>query len=75
MNLYLKGQHNLSLDMEGVVDALDNFEKAIELDPEFALAYAGKGHAYISSSAYGFLPMDKALMEARKAANKSIFTG
>lgn len=71
-DLYLKGQHYLSLDMEGVSDALVAFEKAIELDPEFAQAYAGKGHTYISASAYGVLPVSQALMEARKAANKSI---
>jgi len=71
-DFYLKGQHYLSLDMDGIVDALINFDKAIELDPEFALAYAGKGHAYIGSGAYGMLPMDRAIMEARKAANKSI---
>jgi len=69
---YLKGQYYLSLDMDGVVDALDNFGKAIDLDPEFALAYSGKGHAYLSSGAYGILPMGQALLEARKTVNKSI---
>jgi tetratricopeptide (TPR) repeat protein len=68
----LKAQHYLSLDTDGVSDALKTFEEAIELDPEFALAYAGQGHAYISASAYGVLPVSKALMEARKAAKKSI---
>lgn len=71
-DLYLKAQHYLSLDTEGISDALKAFEEAIALDPEFAIAYAGKGHAYISASAYGILPVGEALMEARKAAKKSI---
>jgi len=71
-DLYLKAQHYLSLDTEGISDALKAFEEAIQLDPEFAIAYAGIGHAYISASAYGLLPVGKALMEARKAAKKSI---
>ena len=71
-DFYLKGLHAISLDMDGIDDALNYFQKAIELDPEFALAYAGKGDAYLNASAYGILRVDKAMMEARKAAKKSI---
>jgi len=69
---FLKGKYAASLDVEGAEDALEYYHKAIELDPEFALAYAGLGGAYINYSAFGLMPMDKALLEARKAAKKSI---
>jgi len=71
-DLYLKGVYALSRDVEGTVDARNYFQKAIELDPEFALAYAGKGDAYLNFAAYGIIPGNEALMEARKAAIKSI---
>ena len=71
-DLYLQGLHYLSMDVEGTVSALESFQHAIELDPEFALAYAGKGDTYLSYSAYGLIPIDEALLESRKAANKSI---
>jgi adenylate cyclase len=71
-DLYLKGLYAMARDVEGVSDALIYFEQAIELDPEFALAYAGKGDAYLSSSSFGLIPIDKALLEARKATKKSI---
>jgi len=71
-DLYLKGLYSLSRDVEGTIDALNYFQKAIELDPEFALAYAGKGDAFLNYSAYGIIPGEEALMEARKAAKKSI---
>jgi TolB-like protein/cytochrome c-type biogenesis protein CcmH/NrfG len=71
-DLYLKGLHSLSLDVEGFVEALNYFQKAIALDPKFALAYAGLGDAYVNASGYGLIPLDKAMVEARKAAKKSI---
>jgi TolB-like protein/class 3 adenylate cyclase/Tfp pilus assembly protein PilF len=71
-DFYLKGVYSLMRDVEGTVDALNYFKKAIELDPEFALAYAGKGDAYLNYAAYGIIPGDEALLEARKAAKKSI---
>jgi TolB-like protein len=71
-DLYLKGLYALSLDVEGVTDALEYFQKAIELDLGFALAYAGKADAFVGASGYGVMPVDSALAEARKAAEKSI---
>jgi len=69
---YLKGKYYLTRDLEGTIKAMDYFQKAIELDPEFALAYAGKGDAYINYSAYGIIPNNEAYLETRKAALKSI---
>ncbi len=45
--LYLKGrQMFLQLTPEGASKALDHFHHAIDLDPGYALAYAGVGYVY-----------------------------
>ncbi len=72
-DFFLKGQYSLSMDVKGSREALEYFQKAIDLDPDFALAYAGKGNAYLNASAYGVMAVNEALPEARKAAKKSIF--
>ena len=46
--------------------AIEQFQKAIDLDPEFALAYAGKGEAFINYSAHGIIPNNEAYLETRK---------
>jgi len=71
-DFYLKGIYSLMQDVEGTVSARDYFQKAISLDSEFALAYAGLGDAYLNYAAYGIIPMNEAYVEARKAAKKSI---
>ena len=41
---YLKGKYSMGmLSQEGIQIAMDQFQKAIELDPEFAQAYGGLG--------------------------------
>jgi len=69
---YLKGIYALSRDVEGTVDARNYFQKAIDLDPDFAQAYAGLGDAFLNHAAYGIVPANEALTNARKAAIKSI---
>jgi TolB-like protein/Tfp pilus assembly protein PilF len=44
---YLKGRHEFYRDTEsGLLSALDWYEKAIQADPNFALAYSAMAHAY-----------------------------
>ena len=44
---YLKGRFNFAKRTpEGLTTALENFEKAIEIDPLYALAYAGMAQVY-----------------------------
>jgi len=69
---YLKGKYYLIRGIEGNIKAMEYFQKAIELDPEFALAYAGIGDAYIDYSVNGIISNSEAYLEVRKAALKSI---
>ncbi|MDZ7720214.1 MAG: protein kinase [Balneolaceae bacterium] len=45
---YLKGRASLQepANLEMIDDAVQHFENALDIDPEFALAYAGLGEAY-----------------------------
>ena len=71
-DLLLKGVYFLNKDYEGTKKAMDCFQKAIELDPEYAEAYALIGDAYINYAAYGFLSSADAFSNARTAAQKAI---
>jgi len=68
---YLRGRYMASkYTEEGMKKAIDYFRRAIEIDPAFALAYAGLAMAYWNVSAVHFAPrevMPKARDVARKA--------
>jgi TolB-like protein/DNA-binding winged helix-turn-helix (wHTH) protein/Tfp pilus assembly protein PilF len=55
-SVYLKGmellEDRISLRSEGLRESLQYFEEAIELDPQFARAYAGQAAAYWLLSSY-----------------------
>lgn len=56
-DLYLRGRYHWALrTREDHYRAIRYFEQAIELDPEFALAYAGLGSAYGTLGARGLAP-------------------
>ena len=70
---YLRGRHlwnNWSL--ETFRRALEHFEKAIELDPSYALAYAGLGDAYGALSYYGHIAPANGFPRAGAAARRAI---
>ncbi len=51
--------------------AIENFEKAIAIDPAYASAYAGVADSYTELSFFSFSPID-ARSSARDAANKAL---
>ena len=55
-NFYLKGQHTIKtakgLDIE-LKTAIDYYQQAIDLEPNFALAYAGMANAYVYQTYWG----------------------
>jgi len=70
---YLKGRH-LLLDNKTdatVAVALQYFQRAIELDPNFALAYAGLADAY-GEQADADQPSEKALALSKQAALRAL---
>jgi tetratricopeptide (TPR) repeat protein len=55
-----------------LAEAIDDFNRAIELDPSFALAYAGLADSYRLQVEYSGLPLDKTLAKAQAAADRAL---
>jgi tetratricopeptide (TPR) repeat protein len=69
---YLIGRfHTLQYTPEGNQKAIEHLNKALQLDPTYALAYAGLADAYAASSE-SLLPPREALSKARVAAEKAL---
>ena len=57
---------------EGYRKAVDDFQRAISLDPGYSLAYSGLADAYSLLGSYGEMPMRDAKEKARTAAQKAV---
>ncbi len=72
ISVYLKGKellnNRISTRAEGLQQALDYFKQAIELDPQFARAYAGEAAAYWLLSSYD-LSLDRETYFAKAEAS------
>jgi adenylate cyclase len=69
---YLKGCHFLSVHTkEGFEKGLDYFEKAIELDPNYALAYLGIANSYFLLNSYSFSAGNETLDVINNAIEKA----
>jgi serine/threonine-protein kinase len=70
--LYLRGrQMFLQLTPEGASKALDHFHHATELDPDYALAYAGVGYVY-AVGAGTYEEPGEAMRKAREASLQAL---
>lgn len=69
---FLKGSYFLTKDFMGTEKAMEYFQKAVELDPDYATAYARIGETYIIYGGYGIMPHAEAYINARKYAQKAI---
>ncbi len=60
--------------VESVQQSLDLFRQAIEMDPNYAAAYAGLADAYITAGSYGnsFLAPQVAMPKAKESAEKAL---
>jgi TolB-like protein/DNA-binding winged helix-turn-helix (wHTH) protein/Tfp pilus assembly protein PilF len=71
--LYLLGRYHWNKrTSEGFKKAVENFEKAIAIDPNYALAYAGVADSYILIGYFGALPMKEAMPKAKMAAERAL---
>jgi len=72
-NLYLQGRH---FWIQGRKDDLDKsieyFKRALEIDPNYALAYAGMAVTYNSYGWFLYLPNKDIIPQARTAAMKAL---
>jgi TolB-like protein/DNA-binding winged helix-turn-helix (wHTH) protein/Tfp pilus assembly protein PilF len=70
--LYLKGRYYWNkYTKEGLTKAIEYFDRAIELDPSYALAYTGLADSYYRLS-NAYLPPKETLPKARKSAMKAL---
>ncbi|MDH3745876.1 MAG: protein kinase [Acidobacteriota bacterium] len=72
-NLYLQGQHFGKLtSQEDLARAVDYFEEALALDPDYAPAWAGLAAARIAQTNQAYQPFDDGFRLAREAAMRAI---
>ena len=70
--LYLKGRYFQSKRLEGYPKAIDYFNRATVLDPNYSHAYSGLGFVYFYMAAYGLIPPKEAYPKAKELAEKAI---
>lgn len=72
-NLYLHARQRWRLrTAEGIRDAIRYYEAAVELEPEFARAWAGLGESYVNLSNLGNVSPAEALTLAERASDRAI---
>jgi serine/threonine protein kinase/Flp pilus assembly protein TadD len=72
-HLYLKGRfYWAKRTEEGLYKGIQYFRQAIELDPTYALAYAGIAEGYVPLTVYGHLAPKDAGPKARAAAQAAL---
>ena len=70
---YLRGRHYGEGRYEkGLETALRYFEKAVEIDPEYALPHTGVADSYAVLGMYGYLRPEKAGERAKAAAERAV---
>ena len=70
--LYLQGRQLMIGSSREMNKAEEYFRKAIDLDPDFALAYANLGYAYVIQAYHSTMGRDEALDKARDAVRKAL---
>jgi TolB-like protein/Flp pilus assembly protein TadD len=71
--LYLQGLHAADrTEQQGLEHAVSNFQRALELDPSFALAASGLSTAYFVLGQFGFMPPAVAFEKARQGAQHAL---
>jgi tetratricopeptide (TPR) repeat protein len=71
--LYLKGRYHIfKLTPPEIQKGMAYFKQAIEVDPNYALAYVGLSDAYRSFALSGETPATEVLPKAKAAANKAL---
>jgi len=72
-NAHLRGRFQwYRRTREGVLGSIESFQQAVELDPNYARAYAGLSDAYAISSNFGWRRSHDVMPLARKAANRAL---
>lgn len=71
--LYLKGlYHNNKHTAEGWLKGIEFFEQAIQIEPEYAPAYAGIGICCTTLYIFGVLPPDRTISKWKAAVSRAL---
>ena len=70
--LYLKGRFYMSRRGVSLLTSIQCFQKAIELDPNFALAHSAYADTHLLVATYGLLPPVKVMTVAKHSAEKAL---
>jgi DNA-binding winged helix-turn-helix (wHTH) protein/tetratricopeptide (TPR) repeat protein len=71
--VYLRGRfHFNSLTEDGFAKALAAYERAVQLDPSYALALTGIADYYYFLAVWGVMPSDKCLAACEAAARRAV---
>ena len=70
--LYLKGLFNINKRGAHIFTSIQYFQKAIELDPDFALAYSLNADAHLLIATYGLMPPKQVMSKAKEFAEAAI---
>ena len=71
--LYLKGRHHWNRwTEEGFYKAIEQFQRAVESDPSYALAYAGLADCYVLLGWNCYLPPKQSFPKAKAAAKAAL---
>ena len=72
-DLFLRGTYLLDKGTkEGYEGAIEMYEQAIGIDPEFARAYSGLADAYVGLELRDFIPPEEGFPKARAAAERAL---
>jgi TolB-like protein/DNA-binding SARP family transcriptional activator len=71
--LYLRGRHSWhQRTPESVHTAIAHFEKAVRVDPNYALAFAGLANSYSALAFYGYVSAAHARAAAQRSAARAL---
>jgi TolB-like protein/Tfp pilus assembly protein PilF len=70
--LYLQGRALLSRRGSSILPALELFQRAVELDPSYSLAWAGIADAYTVMAYFGAVPPSQSKPQALVAARRAL---
>ena len=71
-DFYLNGRYFSHRGSDGIPRAVENFQRAIAKDPDYALAYSGLADAYTTQALWGWESPKLALEQAKVAAEKAL---
>ncbi len=70
---YVKGRFYWNKRTEdGLAKSIDCFQRAIQRDPKYALAYAGLADSWVPMAWYGYRPPGKAFPQAKEAVTQAL---